>query len=281
MHEDLVTQEKELRDHVVRSLAGTPVDYMEEMRFIRERVEERKKWRSSGVLIPLEFDPGLQEYVVILNKRSASVQQPGDLCCPGGRTDRRYDRALAFLLVARLLPVARSAPLRRLVRLRGPERDALLMLLAGVLRESWEEMRLPPWRVEYLGSIPAQRLLAFPGTIFPLVGRIQGTWKPRPNWEVEKILRVPLRHFFASENYALCRFCIPSSAGENTNTDLWEMPCLLIEDGGREEVLWGATFRILVRFIERVFGIPVASIQPARRVTRNLPAHYFSGRSAS
>jgi hypothetical protein len=59
------------------------------------------------------------------------------------------------------------------------------------------------------------------------------------------------------------------------------MPCLLIEDGGEEEVLWGATFRILVRFIERVFGIPVASIQPARRVTRNLPAHYFSGRSAS
>jgi hypothetical protein len=184
-------------------------------------------------------------------------------------------------MAAGLLPVARSAPLRRLVKLQGPQRDALLMLLAGVLRESWEEMRLPPWRVEYLGSLPPQRLLAFPGTIFPLVGRIKGIWKPRPNWEVEKILRVPLRRFFGAENYALCQFAIPTAARENATTELWEMPCLPIEDESGQEILWGATFRILARFIERVFEIPMDSIRPERKAARELPAHYFSGRSGS
>ena len=276
--ESFVERPEALRDRVAVRLEEGPADFVEQMRFIEAKRKAGEKHAASGVLVPLEFDASSREYAVILNKRSAYVQQAGDLCLPGGGTDRRLDRILSRLLAWGILPTKRSKPLRRLLRSPPEEREVFLLVLAGVLRESWEEMRLPPWRVEYLGGLPTIRMQSFPRVIFPVVGRIRPGWRARPNWEVESVLRVPLRSFFDPANYALCRFRIAAPSAQGREVAEWEYPCLVVSGPAGEEVLWGATFRILMNLIERVFEIPVEALNPARRVEKELSPHYFAGK---
>ena len=268
----------ELRSYIAERLESGEVDFVEQMQFIRRKRQGGEKVTASGVLVPLEWDASGREYAVVLNKRSIYVQQAGDLCFPGGGTDRRLDRILSRLLGWGILPTERSEPLRKLLRASPLEREVFLFIYAGVLRESWEEMRLPPWRVEYLGGLPTLWMQSFPRVIFPVVGWIRSGWKARPNWEVESVLRVPLRAFFDPSNYGICRFAItPASEGSQESLD-WEYPCLVVNDSGGEEILWGATFRILISFMERVFELAAAEINPERRVAKELSPHYFTGK---
>jgi hypothetical protein len=280
MHfEAIVKSPERLRARVVERLEAGQVDFVEQMEFIGEKRQGGQEYTSSGVLVPLEFDSSDGEYAVILNKRSTYVQQAGDLCFPGGRTDRRFDGLLGRLLAWGIFPAKRSSPLRKLLRSSPEERRIFLLILASVLRESWEEMRLPPWRVEYLGGLPTLRMQSFPRVIFPVVGRIRSGWKARPNWEVERILRVPLRAFHDPENYAICQFLAGDPSEGSREIDPWEYPCLVVREAGREEILWGATFRILMTFMQRVFEFPVEQIQPSTRVRKVLPPHYFTGKA--
>lgn len=244
---------------------------------MEERQVGGRRWAPSSVLIPLRFDRSRPEPLVVLNKRSDWVVQPGDLCFPGGGLDRRNDRILGWLLALGILPTRRSGPFRSLAGFRDPQNRVLLTLVASVLRESWEEMRLPPWKVEYLGCLRPHSMASFPRTIFPIAGRILDPWKGRPNWEVEKILSVPLRSFLDPDRYALCRMRLPASSGaEGTE---WEAPCFLVPDLGQEEILWGATFQILSKFLEAVADFSVSGVRPTRTVVKNLPAHYLTGRT--
>jgi hypothetical protein len=267
-----------LRSHIVERLERGPVDFLEQMQAIREKRQRGERTTPSGVLLPLELDGPDGELAVILNKRSTYVQQAGDLCLPGGGTDRRLDRILSRLLSWGILPTKRSEPFRRLLRSPARERETFLFILAGVLRESWEEMRLPPWRVEYLGSLPTLGMHSFPRVIFPVVGTVRAGWKVRPNWEVETVLRVPLRAFFDPGNYGMCEFVVTPPRQEGAETLRWEYPCLVIGTSGGEEILWGATFRILMNFMERVFGLSLEEIRPSRRVAKALSPHYFAGK---
>lgn len=265
------------RERLVERLGRLPVDFLEQMRFVEKKREAGEGYTASAVLLPLAFDASLQEHAVILNKRSAHVQQAGDLCFPGGRMDRRVDGILSRLLAWGILPTGRTRPFRKLLQSSRQERGVFLFVLAGVLRESWEEMRLPPWKVEYMGALPTLWMQSFPRVIFPVVGRVRPGWKARPNWEVERVLHVPLRAFFQPENYAVCRFLVTVPSEEGRASHEWEYPCLVVRDRQGEEILWGATFRILMDFLERVFELPVAEINPSRRVFKELPAHYFTG----
>lgn len=279
--ETCVRNSAAFRERVVERLEGGQVDFVKQMQFIEAKREEGEKYASSGVLLPLEYDATNREYTVILNKRSAYVQQAGDLCFPGGRTDRRLDSLLGRLLAWGVLPTRRSKALRRLLRDSAPERKTFLFILASVLRESWEEMRLPPWKVEYLGGLPTVWMQSFPRVIFPVVGRVRSGWKARPNWEVESVLRVPLLAFLEPANYAICRFLVVDSSEEGQEMLEWEYPCLVVSDTEGEEILWGATFRILMNFMHRVFELPVEQINPSRRILKELSPHYFKGKHRS
>ncbi len=267
-----------LRSYIVERLQGRPVDFLEQMQAIREKRQRGERTTSSGVLLPLEQGGSDGELAVILNKRSDYVQQAGDLCLPGGGTDRRLDRVLSRLLSWGILPTKRSEPFRRLLRSPPREREIFLFILASVLRESWEEMRLPPWKVEYLGSLPTLGMHSFPRVIFPVVGTVRAGWKVRPNWEVETVLRVPLRAFFDPANYGLCEFVVTAPREEGGGPLHWEYPCLVIGALGGEEILWGATFRILMNFMERVFGLSLEGMKPPRRIAKTLSPYYFSGK---
>jgi 8-oxo-dGTP pyrophosphatase MutT (NUDIX family) len=266
------------RRRVVERLEDGPVDFVEQMQFVEEKQRAGERFAASAVLLPLELDPSGKEVAVILNKRSVYVQQAGDLCFPGGGTDRRLDGVLSRLLAWGILPTGRSGPLRKLIKSSPRAREVFLLVLAGVLRESWEEMRLPPWKVEYMGPLPTLWMQSFPRVIFPVVGTVRPGWKARPNWEVESVLRRPLRALFDPENYAICKFLIASPSDEGQAVHEWEYPCMVMKSGAGEEILWGATFKILMNFMERVFDLSVAKINPSRRVVKELSPYYFSGK---
>ncbi len=277
--EAFVRHPEAFRRRVMERLADGPVDFVEQMQFVEEKQEAGEKYAASAVLLPLELDASRQEYAVILNKRSTYVQQAGDLCFPGGGTDRRLDRILSRLLAWRILPTERSEPLRRVLRSSPRAREVFLFVLSSVLRESWEEMRLPPWKVEYMGALPTLWMQSFPRVIFPVVGKVRPGWKARPNWEVESVLRLPLRAFFDPANYAICKFLVQTPSEEGQATHEWEYPCLVINDPAGEEILWGATFKILMNFMERVFELPIEQINPSRRVFKELSPYYFTGKT--
>jgi len=94
---------------------------------------------------------------------------------------------------------------------------------------------------------------------------------------VEKLVRLPLRHFLDTDNYAFCRVYSEASDQKPGEED-WALPCLAFSDNGSEEILWGATFRIVMGFIAAVFKIPVDQIHPTREITKTIPSYYYTGR---
>ncbi len=231
----------------------------------------------SSVLVPIGpacgsgsegFDPCL-----ILNKRSRRVRQPGDLCCPGGSVSPAVDTALAKVLTLPLFPL-RQWPRWSLWRRHHPDAAGhLALLLATCLRESFEEMRLNPLGVRFLGPLFPQRLVMFEREIHPMVGWVGGQRRFRPNWEVEKIVHIPLKTLLDPERYAAYHLDIGGGSGTRRR----EFPCFLYQGADGRELLWGVTFRIIASFLESVFGFrpPDPATLPA--IPGSLSRNYFSG----
>lgn len=275
--ESLLRDPKRFRGRVSRRLRGGEQPLLEKMRAIREALAGEGQFAASAVLVPLEFRREANEYVIVLNKRSDKVQQPGDLCCPGGRLDFGRDRFFSRLMAWRTAFFSLATGILHGWRPhRRAEKGAVRLVLAGALRESWEEMGLAPWKVKYLGVLPPQHIQNRPRIIFPVVGEIRGRWRERPNREVGKILRLPVRAFFDPDRYVLFRLNLPESTRSKFGVDRWEVPGLsVLDNNGEEEILWGATFRILLTFLERTLDLSLTGIHPKRTVERDLPEDYY------
>ena len=192
-----------------------------------------------------------EEICLILNKRSATVRQGGDLCCTGGRVSPRLDAVLAKLLRLPLLPLARWPFWRGWHKRQPHNADRLRFLLATGLRESVEEMRLNPFGLKFLGPLPPQQLVMFQRIIYPMVIWVTRQKRFYPNWEVEKIVSIPLRDLLNPTQYARYHLRIETpSTGEYVNT----FPCFRYEKEDPTEILWGATFRITMAFLNIIFG---------------------------
>jgi hypothetical protein len=217
------------------------------------------------------------EPCLIFNKRSAKVRQPGDICCPGGGVMPRLDRLAAHLL---RLP---WSPLRRWTyypswRNRAPRQMAgLALLLATALREGLEEMRLNPFGVSFQGLLPAERLVLFRRTIVPLVAWVRRQQRFHPNWEVEKIIRIPLRDFLQADHYIALRLRMMSPASEGRSPEWKTFPAFRHRSPEGSEVLWGATYRITMNFLERVFGFQPPDPTGAAMVEKRLTSAYLTG----
>jgi hypothetical protein len=216
---------------------------------------------ASAVLFLLGRFPGAgglaSKPCLILNKRSANVRQPGDLCCPGGRINLHLDGFLATLLKLPVLPFSRWAYRPEWLKLHPRETGRLRLVLATGLREGVEEMRLNPFGLKLLGPLPAQPLLMFQRIIYPMAMWITGQKRFYPNWEVEKIIYIPLQDLLNPARYARYRLQIEiQSNAFRINT----FPCFRYEKENETEVLWGATYRIAMVFLKDVFGfIPPAA----------------------
>ncbi|WP_202905614.1 CoA pyrophosphatase [Cypionkella psychrotolerans] len=114
--------------------------------------------RAAAVLIAVWLRP--EGARLILTKRSSHLKHhPGQIAFPGGKVDAGDS---------------------------GPE--------AAALREAWEEIGLPPDRVEVLGRLPAHETVTN-YMITPILGLVRDDFNPVPEaGEVDEVFTVPLAH---------------------------------------------------------------------------------------
>ncbi|MCE5263571.1 MAG: CoA pyrophosphatase [Deltaproteobacteria bacterium] len=235
--------------------------------------------RVAGVLLPLRLrdvpSGGKGQFVFQLIKRSPIVPQPGDLSLPGGMLHPFLDRVLRPVLIHGPLHVLGGTARRNLVCHNASALPVITLFLTTALRESWEEIRLSPASVRFLGPLPTYSLTLFRSTIFPLVGFVNDPKPPRPNREVEKVVEIPLATFYREEQFGCYQICAPDGAGGGP----LQFPCLIHRDSdGTDEVLWGATFHIIVSFLEIVMGYRLPDWRKGPLILRSLNPDYLTGR---
>ena len=268
----LLENPAKLKHHIHSVLYG----FSRKRRFYSDNIRHYRK--TSSVLFILgscrsasHFSP---EPCLILNKRSESVRQPGDLCCPGGGISVRTDRLIAKILHLPGSPLSRWPQWRNWRMGRRTESRSLAILLAGALREGLEEMRLNPLGVDFLGPLPPQQLAMFRRIIYPMA-----CWVPRqkkffPNREVEQVVFIPLRRLLNPSDYALCRMQSPIPRKVWNDATEKDFPCFMHQGS---EPLWGATFRITMAFLELVFGFRHPDAEKLPKIRATLAGNYQTG----
>jgi 8-oxo-dGTP pyrophosphatase MutT (NUDIX family) len=156
------------------------------------------------VLVPLFLDAGGALHAVFTERRADLRRHAGEISFPGGRRD---------------------------------EGDADLPSTA--LRESHEEIGLPPDAVELLGALQPTPTFVTDYAIYPFVGLIEPgfAWVLQER-EVAQVLELPIDRLRAG--YARRRIV---RRGLPFRTDAYEA------DG---HVIWGATARIVADLLDRV-----------------------------
>jgi len=221
---------------------------------------------ASAVLFLLGYMPEDNgrppELGLILNKRSQQVKQPGDLCCPGGGLSPRVDPFLAKAMRLPGLPMWRWPFWTKLLSRRPDEAKMLRVLFSTSLREGFEEMLLNPFGVRFLGPLTIQRLIMFQRVIYPMVGWVARQQRFRPNWEVEKIVWIPLRKLLDPGNYRQYRIDLSEAKNTGPAKRVYDAPSFLHVNSIETEVLWGATCRIVMDFLGLVFDFDIQRYTP-------------------
>lgn len=214
---------------------------------------------------------------LVLTKRSPQVRQPGDLCCPGGGYPPRLDAMVAAMLGLPGGPLHRW-PFWNRWRRRHPRLvSRLSVFMAAGLREGVEEMRLNPFGFRFLGVLPPSELVMFDRLILPLVGWLPSQKRFRPNWEVERMVSIPLDHLLDPENYACYRITVDPRRDGTPGIEMFDLPCIVHRHKGVEEILWGVTFRITMDFLDRVFDFSPPPLGRLPVLRRRLTRDYRTG----
>jgi hypothetical protein len=272
----LLTQPAALQQHIMCVL------WERNSREFSEPVSDDARVAASSVLFLLGRhllpDQNRSEICLILTKRSRKVRQAGDLCCPGGTVSLRLDSFLAKLLQLPGTPLSRWPHWSALRSKQPRAAEQLATLLATSLREGWEELRLNPLGVRFLGSLPSRRLVLFRMVIHPLVAWLGRQKRFHPSWEVGKIVAIPLRELMNPENYCRYRLYITPNLEQRLNRTTQDFPCFRHHDNGDVEVLWGATYHIVMLFLELVFGFQPPDVAGMPFIPGLLDEGYLNGR---
>ena len=269
---------------VIEKLGTHPCDFQTAFREIATSEKDNRR-RAAGVLLPLLFresSPGSStaegSFLFQLIKRSPTVPQPGDLSFPGGMLHPVLDRILRPLLTHGPFPILRGNARKYAVSQNADAFELISLFLTNALRESWEEIRLPPSRVSFLGPLPTYNLTLFRRTIFPVAGFVGNPGLLHPNHEVEKIVEIPLSSFYQKEHFG----CYQMVAGGPGDKKSLQYPCLIHHDpDGSEKVLWGATFNIIVQFLGIVLNYRLPEWRKGPVIKRSLKPDYLTGRRSS
>lgn len=222
--------------------------------------------------------PAAGETCLILNKRSVRVRQPGDLCCPGGSVSPRFDFFAARLLEMPFFPLQRWPFWRRWRRERPLEARWLSLYLATGLREGFEEMRLNPLRIRFLGPLPHHRLVLFRRLIYPLVAWVPHQRRFQINWEVQTIVKIPLRSLLDPTCYICYRLRLATVKSEAPPVaDTRDHPGFRLQGAHGGELLWGATYRIAMGFLKAVFDFTPPPLEALPVIDGRLDRTYLTG----
>jgi 8-oxo-dGTP pyrophosphatase MutT (NUDIX family) len=285
MNTECLSDKDHLLRLIVERLGRCSIDFTEKMNFIRASRRDREVHSAAGVLLLLHYTGDApapsgkkSEFIFQLIKRSSKVAQPGDLSCPGGLLHSFWDPLLAPLISRKIIPILRADALKYAM-LRNNETFRMINLfLTNAVRESWEETGLSPWNILFLGPLPSYSLLLFRRTIFPLVGFVKRKWHFSPSSEVEGIVEIPLMSFFDESNYGL--YNVETSKELKTHREhTREFPCLITHDNqGNEEILWGATFYIIMNFLKIILNLDIPDLHSKRVINRTLGPEYLTGK---
>lgn len=159
----------------------------------------------AAVLVPLHVDLGGKPCVTLIRRALSVEHHPGQVAFPGGRYE--------------------------------PARDD--GLLATALRETEEEIGLPPADVRVLGALPERRTRSSRYLISPFVGLVPFPYTFRPAaCEVAGIFAAPLARFAGPSRRERLRCDSGGRAGE--------VPCVRLGP----YVVWGATLAIIDDLLE-------------------------------
>jgi hypothetical protein len=263
------------RAHVGRTLASANV--LEAVRAVD--LADRKALSVVLLLIGVDSPSPNEtpEPCLILNKRSQRVRQPGDICCPGGGVEPRIDAFMAHLLRLPGSPLKNWAHYTRWRHAHPRELRRLNLLLATALREGLEEMRLNPLTVGFLGSLPSEHLVMFRRIIHPLVVWVNRQRQFYPNWEVERVIRIPLRRLLNPAHYICYRLSMPWRHAPAAEGGRLDFPAFRFPTAQGTEILWGATYRIVMGFLKKVMGFRAPDLETLDVVERELPRQYLTG----
>ncbi|GBC63907.1 CoA pyrophosphatase [Desulfonema ishimotonii] len=157
----------------------------------------------------------------------------------------------------------------------------LSLFFATGLREGFEEMRLNPFGVKLIGPLPPERLRIFRRVIYPLVGWVSRQKHFHPNREVDRVVYIPLKSLLEPAHYACYRVQYDARIRRKLNRASQDFPCFRYEAGAESEVLWGATFRIVMTFLEIAFGFRPPPPDTLPVISGKLRGGYLGGRGDS
>jgi len=256
-------------DQVVQSLKGSAPDF-----------SSISLLNTAAVLFLIQSScDTFQTPHLLLTKRSSLVKQAGDLCCPGGHVHQRLDRIFGRLLRLPFSPLKRSRGWRNLPQVEATWTKLLSIFWACCLRESWEELSLQSWRVEFLGALPLDQLRLFRQRILPLVGWMCYRAGFRLNWEVERVVPVSFDSLLEPMNYGVYIFDERGEGFEPWGQGPAAFPCFLHENNQGTEILWGATYRIVMSFLKRLYDFDPPPMEGRRIVKGRLSRNYLTGKT--
>jgi 8-oxo-dGTP pyrophosphatase MutT (NUDIX family) len=188
---------------------------------IRSILHQRQKRRvedptliCAAVLVPLLFKE--EEWHVLVTQRTQAVEHHrGQISFPGGACDPQD-----------------------------------VGLMATALRETFEEVGVPPVEVEMLGELDDYpTITSF--SVTPFVGVIPHPFPYRLNpEEVEAVIEVPLS-FLRDASHL--RIELREYGGHVHDVYFWDYGPVLYQGKPRMYTIWGATARILKDFLDLVF----------------------------
>lgn len=263
------------RQHVITSLGDRrgpqPADYSPGI-----------DWHTTaGVLMLFGKNPAGGESgaepCLVLNKRSLTVRQPGDLCFPGGSISHRIDPYLAQIFSLPIASLGRWRYWRQRKKYDYGQAKTMSIIWATGLRESFEEMRLNPFGVEFLGPLPPQSLVMFKRTIYPMVGWIKRQKRFFPNWEVETVIHVSLKDLLNPNHYGRYRLRMGGRVSNGDDSPVQDFPCFRIQTRNQTEILWGATYRITMKFLKYVLDFTPPDLKSLPVVEGALDESYVTG----
>ncbi len=267
---------------VEKRLGELPIDYAE--RYLPSDLGKKGADRRlmAGTLVLLtEATAGPEgasqpAFNLLLIKRSSMVSQGGDLSSPGGILQPNLDCWLRLLIVTGILPVLQGLPRQRLKDRDKRTFELATLFLANALRETWEEIGLSPCNIHFLGALPSYSLTMFSRTIFPILALIKKPTAFKLNHEVEKIVSIPLISLLREENYGLLKLEFPDSPGEKPSAPGF-FPCFIHHGRDSRDVLWGATYQIVISFMKLFFSLPDPGNNAPPVIVKTVDNRYLKG----
>ncbi|MBN2223609.1 MAG: NUDIX domain-containing protein [Deltaproteobacteria bacterium] len=273
---DILFKRDEFPRLVQQRLREYPHGFADRRQEIQDQEAMGVRISTSGVILLLRFSES-NGYEIILTKRSAHVVQPGDLSFPGGHT-HALDKYRGFLIAAGLLPCIGGKGLSE--GRRSADREGFRIAtdyLATALRETREETGIRPRAIRYLGALPSYGMVSFRRVIYPAVGVVVGPFAECLSWEVERLVIIGLAQLYDPDRFAWIRFDVPDDIRDASGRSEWNFPCFVSGQGREREILWGATFNMILTFLWIVLGFPIPDIPGDRQVTKEIPGNYFTG----